>query len=560
VVLERQAEEWGSERPKGILELQPYRSTTQIAIKNSDGAEGTATLVNLNPTVNAWYLLTLRWTGEDEAFDYHLTNADPAHSDLVLDSGYPYGVLIRDSARDGPCDLWSGTAPGSLTAAAAADVPYVALCEDQVSLRLPTAGHKTSIERATDFLRNHVWGGEAITVFVREHLFEDAFLDTATILSDSGSTALRPGAPLPASLDSAGVGSFLEPDELGITVEGAVDGRLGVGRWYEAHGLPGVFVSISRPDLVSREILTSHSEVVGPLDEVELQALSYLVAFDLSRFELGFALGTDHPRVGWSDRVPGSVRDESLPGPDGIGTVAPLVSTGIIGPAIADRVVATFTGGFKRSHGAFKSGSLSLVNHGSHYGFIESGVIFSKLQPGLATFLVFDDGRVEMTTWTEEDDANLERVKFARQNGVPLVTWDTAAAVSAPGPLVSRWGPGNWSGSQEGRVRALRAGACLQEGNGGRFLIYGYFSTATPAAMARVFQAYDCRYAMLLDMNALEHTYAAVYRAEGSALKVEHLVQGMSVLDKTVDGMVLPRFLGFADNRDFFYLLRRTQP
>jgi hypothetical protein len=31
----------------------------------------------------------------------------------------------------------------------------------------------------------------------------------------------------------------------------------------------------------------------------------------------------------------------------------------------------------------------------------------------------------------------------------------------------------------------------------------------------------------------------------------------MSVLDKTVDGQLLPRFLGFADNRDFFYLLRR---
>jgi hypothetical protein len=39
---------------------------------------------------------------------------------------------------------------------------------------------------------------------------------------------------------------------------------------------------------------------------------------------------------------------------------------------------------------------------------------------------------------------------------------------------------------------------------------------------------------------------------------VQHLVQGMSVLDKPSEAELLPRFLGFPDNRDFFYLLRRT--
>ncbi len=51
--------------------------------------------------------------------------------------------------------------------------------------------------------------------------------------------------------------------------------------------------------------------------------------------------------------------------------------------------------------------------------------------------------------------------------------------------------------------------------------------------MARVFQAYDCRDAMHLDMNAL-------YRASGPDLVTEHLVAGMEVLDE-----------------DFFYLVRR---
>ena len=50
--------------------------------------------------------------------------------------------------------------------------------------------------------------------------------------------------------------------------------------------------------------------------------------------------------------------------------------------------------------------------------------------------------------------------------------------------------------------------------------------------MARVFQAYGCRYAMLLDMNALEHTYLALY-APGRQIAVQHLIRGMEEVDKS---------------------------
>jgi hypothetical protein len=75
-----------------------------------------------------------------------------------------------------------------------------------------------------------------------------------------------------------------------------------------------------------------------------------------------------------------------------------------------------------------------------------------------------------------------------------------------------------------------------------------------------VFQAYHCKYAMLLDMNALEHTYLALYRQRDSRFLIQHLIQGMEVLDKSIEGQDLPRFVGFADNRDFFYLSRRKDP
>ena len=75
--------------------------------------------------------------------------------------------------------------------------------------------------------------------------------------------------------------------------------------------------------------------------------------------------------------------------------------------------------------------------------------------------------------------------------------------------------------------------------------------------MAEVFQAYRCSYAMMLDINALEHTYLAVYLRHGNKVGVEHLIPGMKVIDKTSRGQLIPRFIGFPDNRDFFYLIRR---
>ena len=129
--------------------------------------------------------------------------------------------------------------------------------------------------------------------------------------------------------------------------------------------------------------------------------------------------------------------------------------------------------------------------------------------------------------------------------------------MSVPGPLVSRWSEGNWAGSEDKKLRTMRAGAALQEVKGKRFLLYADFTSATPSAMARVFQAYGCSYAMPLDMNALEHTYLAVYKRQGSNLLVQHLIQGMSAVDKSVKGQSIPRFLGYPDNRDFFYVLRK---
>ena len=38
---------------------------------------------------------------------------------------------------------------------------------------------------------------------------------------------------------------------------------------------------------------------------------------------------------------------------------------------------------------------------------------------------------------------------------------------------------------------------------------------------------------------------------------LDHLVKGMSEVEKSGPNGPIPRFLGYPDNRDFFYLMRR---
>jgi hypothetical protein len=88
----------------------------------------------------------------------------------------------------------------------------------------------------------------------------------------------------------------------------------------------------------------------------------------------------------------------------------------------------------------------------------------------------------------------------------------------------------------------MRSGTLLQIHGRKRFLIYAVFSDATPSAMARVFQAYRADYGLLLDMNALEHTYLAVYRRSGDQMFVDHLIKGMSALENRLPVKRCPGF------------------
>lgn len=556
-ILAQQLAQYDADVPKTILELQPFRTETRAIIRRSDQMQGSATLINLNPNVNAWYLLTLAWPDNAAKQSYHLET--PRRQSLSLRSDDPDVIRLADQ-KGVFCDVWVRGGRAALEDAAASGLPYAPLCGGWLYLRNQVAGHRTSLERVTDFLRDHVWGGERMIAFVKKDFYRDAFLERGGVPSTHGTVPApsSSSSPLVASVAPESAEDGIVPQRLALDLATSGPALL-PGQWYPVRDLAGVTVSAIAPQNIASRIRSGRETNVNPLDSVELKALVYLVAFDLQAFDVHFALGTDHPRLDWSGRPPASSHDSRLPGPDGVASAKPLVTNGMVNPAAVERTVATFTGGFRRSHGAFRAGPFSVRNHGSHYGFIEQGVIFSKLQPGLATVLVSDDGTTDLRTWTAADNARLAHARYARQNGVPLIEYDPTSGSGIPGAQVNLWGPGNWSGSADEDLRTLRAGLCLQVNEQRHFLIYGYFSAATPSAMARVFQAYHCRYAMLLDMNALEHTYLALYVRRGQQRLIEHLIEGMQEVDRTAKGNLAPRFLAFPDDRDFFYLTRRGE-
>jgi len=370
------------DQTRSILDLQTFRQTSSNRIKSDAGIEGTVTLLNLNPAVDAWYVMEVDWQDGSKA-SYHLENPHPRTEKVLLDPKYLSGIEISEGNSRYPCNLFANKTNGPLDKARSSQVPYASLCDGRLFLRNPVTGHRTKLEAEAEFFRTQVWGGEKVAVMFH-HILEDSNRETAKLTDASGAggavlaSVKAEDAPLPAMIDPKYAGRVLTPSGLGIPLGNA---RTGVapGAWYSANGNPGVYVSLIEPQLIDGSILESYKALVSPLDSVEASSLCYLVAFDLDRFDLGYALGTEHPSVEWSDHIQPAMKDPKLPGPDGIGKISPLVSTGMVNPESVRKTVGTFTGGYKRTHGAFKSGDLATKNRGSHYGFEVDGVVFSRL-------------------------------------------------------------------------------------------------------------------------------------------------------------------------------------
>jgi len=549
--LDQQWEGYFASSVTSPVELAPMRQVQET--RTADGT--TYRLTALHPRMNSWFLVERvppegSWS---RAESWHLENTDPERWRVSLEAGDVPALIVTGDGDQALCTPWDDSAGRSeFETAARTGLPYAPVCGQRLYLRNAVSGNKTNREAVSDFLRDNVIFGDSLVNLIKGSFYEDAFLESAFTQEDASAGDVVESLGK-ARLDRRPV----MRTSMGLPLVGAEAG-MEAGSWYEVADAEGVYASALKPGFIEQSLLGDRA--VNWLDGVESGADVYLVAFDLGRFEMGYELGTDHPTLGWSSRPQRSGEDWRLAGPDGFDRSAPLVRTGMLNPSLTSRVAAAFAGGFKRDHGAFRFGDYATFNRGHHYGMLSNGVTFSRLQPNLATLTVTLDGTIEMRTWTEEDNAIIPDLAFARQNGVPLVERDAETGAVIPGDRVTSWGGGNWSGSAEAQLRTLRAGACLRQAGGRQFLIYGYFSAATPSAMARVFQAYECDYAMLLDMNSPELTYLAVYRPRqaGDGIEPMHLSSYMAAADPSGrGGERIPRFVGFADNRDFFYLLRK---
>jgi hypothetical protein len=480
------------------LDIQPAPPVTQ--------SRGELALTGAGQGVGRWWVLT--------------RGGQTAH----LDTGREDGAAVTLTGEG--LAVGAGR-PCKLDAAALSDIfarhpePFHPVCDGQLWVRTAHAGYQTRLEAVTDLLRSTSLGEMLINAY------KDVVPVKGVAAQEApGGQAGAVGGPPAAALPARAV----RPVGLGIPVEGAAPGApLAVGHWYGAAGAPGAWASVA----------TVGDAAPG---QPGAEAMAYLMAIDLDGTASEYVLGTDHPGVGWSSR-PGVARQ--APGPDGFADTAPFVRTGVVPPWDQPRLLATFSGGYKREHGAFRSPApVAGMSNGGHYGFAEGGVVLSRLQPGLATLLRTRSGGLAMRTWGSGEAAPADLV-YARQGGFPLVEGGEI------GPMVDS-GRGNWSGSYEGKLQTMRSGACLVERGGRRWLVYGVFTSATPPGMAALFKSYGCSYAMQLDMNAPELTYAALYRQDKDGPHEEVLYTPMA--DNRPGGK--SRFSVVADSRDFFYVVR----
>ena len=67
------------------------------------------------------------------------------------------------------------------------------------------------------------------------------------------------------------------------------------GSWYEVDGAPGIFASVMQPGMIAQSVFDVAGRQLGST-AWRAGRMFYLVAFDMSQFELGYELGTDHPQ------------------------------------------------------------------------------------------------------------------------------------------------------------------------------------------------------------------------------------------------------------------------
>ena len=344
-----------------ILDLQPFRTQASVGVRRADGTVGSATLINLNPNVNAWFVLTLDWSASGPTESYHLESAGHDRPPTLV-AGPPGSVRVDFGDRSAACQLPFAVDAGparALEVAQRSGLPFAPLCGGRLYLRNPTVGRSSTLEKVTDFLRDHVWGGEKIVTFVKKELYRDAFLEQGQPASAADGGAALPFAPPAALVDPARADLAVAPPHLGLEVD-SPGAQLAVGRWYGLRGLEGAYFSVLMPEAIERDPALPPRAERQSADRGPKRLRSTTSWPSTWRVRAAFRARHRSSAARLVARRRRSRATRSCPGPDGIASAAPLVRNGMVQPdRSAARTVATFAGGFKREHGAFRYGALA---------------------------------------------------------------------------------------------------------------------------------------------------------------------------------------------------------
>jgi hypothetical protein len=189
-------------------------------------------------------------------------------------------------------------------------------------------------------------------------------------------------------------------------------------------------------------------------------------------------------------------------------------------PALRGRLLATFNSGFKLED--------------SHGGYALGGVTYAPLRNGMATFVHYRDGRVDVTTW-EGGPRVPPAIDYARQNLPLIVQGGRANPNLSDGPV--------WGATLGNAVRVWRSGVGIDARGD---LIYAAADNQTVGSLAQILIHAGAIRAMELDINSYWvsfNTYAAPNAGRPGSL---------------LPGMTRPatRYLS-ADDRDFFAVYLR---
>jgi len=227
-----------------------------------------------------------------------------------------------------------------------------------------------------------------------------------------------------------------------------------------------------------------------------------LIAMDMRQLELGMEAGYEDPKP--------------LTGPPGAGRLPRDES-------ILKRIVATFNGAFKTTHG--------------EYGMMVNGRVLLPPVPGAATVVIDRRGGVGLGNWPQNRDIPDEVTSF-RQNLDPLVE---DGVVNPSGRYVWGW---QLSGTS---VMTQRTALCVTPAG---HLYYAWGEELDAPVLSHALRQAGCSYGIHLDMNPGHCGF--VYS------DIVDLRHKQYHLEKAHPGMQLPpdRYVRWSP-KDFFYVMVR---